>query len=82
MTLKNDFLTAHSISEGIGMNERQSIQCVRIADKHAISFYNWMQDNYFQVADGFVKDRNIDESKRIIITIENAMSTYKKEHNI
>jgi len=41
MTLKNEFLTAHSISGGIGMNEKQSIQCVRIADEFAIKFAMW-----------------------------------------
>lgn len=41
MTLKNEFLTAHSIYGGIGMNEKQAIQCVRIADKYAIDFSIW-----------------------------------------
>lgn len=81
MTIKNNFLTAHSISGGIGMNERQAVQCERIADQHAMSFYSWMEDNYFQVSDGFVKDRNIDESKRIIITIEKALELYKIKYS-
>jgi len=44
----------------------------------AIGFYNWMQDNYYQVGDGFVSDLNIDESKRVIITIEKAFGIYKE----
>jgi hypothetical protein len=54
----------------------------KIADKHAIGFYNWMQDNYFQIGDGFLEDRNMDKSKRVIITTEKAMLIYKKENGI
>jgi hypothetical protein len=41
MTLKNEFLTAHSISGGIGMNEKQAVQCIRIAEDFAMAFTEW-----------------------------------------
>ena len=41
MTLKNEFLTAHSMSGGIVMNEKQAIQCVRILDEFSIKFAIW-----------------------------------------
>lgn len=77
MDLKKEFEQADML---ISQSKRVNAQ-IKIADKHSIAFYNWMQDNYFQVSDGFVKDRNIDESKRTIITIEKAMDIYKKEIN-
>jgi hypothetical protein len=50
-----------------------------VSDRQAIDFYNFMQDNYTQVADGFVKDLNIDKSKRIIITTEQALNIFKNQ---
>jgi hypothetical protein len=47
--------------------------------KYAISFYNWMQDNYTQVSDGFVKCLSIDKTKGVVRTIESAMELYTKE---
>ena len=50
-----------------------------IVDMHTIEFYNWMQNNYCQVGDGFVKDLSIGNSKGVIITTEKALEIYKKE---
>jgi hypothetical protein len=61
---------------------RFEIECEKIAEHFSITFYNWMQDNYYQVGDGFVEDRNMDKSKRIIITTEEAMKIFKQENGL
>jgi len=53
-------------------------ECEKITDEFAIGFYNWMQKNYCQVGDSFVKDLSIDNPKGIIITTEAALKLYKK----
>jgi hypothetical protein len=53
---------------------------MKMFDEYAISFYDWMQDNYVQVGDGYIRDMNINTTKRVITTIEMAMDLYKKEN--
>lgn len=50
-----------------------------LTDIFAIQFYEWMDDNYIRISDGWVKSRNIDESKRTIVTINIALEIFKKE---
>lgn len=78
MTLEEQFESDGNFCD----NQIYTYGCIKIADRHALLFYNWMQDNYFQVGDGFVKDLNMDEAKRVIITTEKAMEIYKKENEL
>ena len=41
MKLQEQFLKAHYISGGIGMNEKQANHCEKIADEFAINFVDW-----------------------------------------
>jgi hypothetical protein len=80
MTLKDEFeMTMISFLIEKKQDETMLDHFQKIADDYAIEFYNFMEDNYYQVADGFVKDLNIDESKRVTITTEKALEIFKKE---
>lgn len=80
MTLKEKF---QNVSwEVLPLSNIQKDECVKIVEEFAIGFYNWMQDNYFQIGDGFVKDLQIDQTKRTIITTEKALEIYKKEKSL
>ena len=62
-----------------GLDYDHTGKLIKITEEFAIRFYNWMQDNYTQVDDSFVKPLSIDESKQAIITIEKALQIYKAE---
>jgi hypothetical protein len=80
MTLKDEFeMTMISFLIEKKQDATMLDHFQKIADDYAIEFYNFMEDNYYQVADGFVKDLNIDESKRVTITTEKALEIFKKE---
>ncbi len=66
----------------IEMHDKGFDSVKQLNDDYAIEFYNFMEDNYYQVADGFVKDLNIDESKRVTITTEKALEIFKKEKGL
>ena len=83
MTLKDEFeMTMISFLIEKKQDETMLDHFQKIADDYAIEFYNFMEDNYYQVADGFVKDLNIDESKRVTITTEKALEIFKKEKGL
>lgn len=80
MTLKNEFLTAHSISGGIGMNEKQAVQCEKITNEFAIGFGKWLVSNCYS-EDGiywWLIKTNGDIRK----STEELLEIYKKEKGL
>ena len=60
-------------------NQIYTYGCVKIAETFALRFYEWMDDNYIRVFDGWVKKKDIEESKRVTILITVALEIFKKE---
>jgi hypothetical protein len=76
MTLKNEFLTAHSISGGIGMNEKQAVQCGIIADEYAIRFAEYIIRHPLNILrDGIYWNYILEKE----ITTKELLKKFKKE---
>tara|TARA_R110000772_G_scaffold193273_1_gene304170 strand:- start:116 stop:343 length:228 start_codon:yes stop_codon:yes gene_type:complete len=75
MRLQEQFLNAHSISGGIGMNEKQANHCEKLADEFAMDFANWLNNH---VLDEFGKHHRLNGN----LMVSDLLLFYKNEKKL